>query len=58
MIWDYHVICLQRQLQADGTTSTTMVWDLDTALGFPCSFQEYFQQALRSNSSLRTQFHR
>jgi hypothetical protein len=27
-----------------------LVWDLDTVLPFPCSFQQYAQQALQAHS--------
>lgn len=45
---------------AASSSSSSTVWDLDTTLGLPCSFQQYSQQALRSPAGFLTdsRFHR
>ncbi|KAJ1347196.1 Protein N-terminal glutamine amidohydrolase [Parelaphostrongylus tenuis] len=42
VMWDYHVILLQ-QIEC----GVTLIWDLDTLLSFPCSFDEYWNGTLR-----------
>jgi hypothetical protein len=64
VVWDYHVVVLevnhhqelqqqqqQHQQQAQQLHQpAALFWDLDTVLPFPCSFQEYAQQALQADS--------
>ncbi|KAL5016510.1 hypothetical protein ScPMuIL_006099 [Solemya velum] len=51
--WDYHVIFI-----AGTNEMTSRVYDLDTALPFPCKFLEYYTKAVRPNKFLQKQFHR
>jgi len=39
--WDYHVIVVEKR------GSETLVWDQDSVLPFPCSFQQYQREALQ-----------
>jgi hypothetical protein len=61
VVWDYHVVVLEvqpqqhqqqqeRDKQQQAQQPAALVWDLDTVLPFPCSFQQYAQQALQANS--------
>ncbi|KAH8937608.1 hypothetical protein BDL97_16G036700 [Sphagnum fallax] len=43
-IWDYHVICIQKNLKGKGSAQ---VWDLDSTLPFPTSLDQYVSEALR-----------
>ncbi len=49
---DYHVILLCQE------ESQCWVFDLDTTLPFPCSFEQYAKEALGSETFLRSEFHR
>ncbi|VDM55452.1 unnamed protein product [Angiostrongylus costaricensis] len=42
VMWDYHVVLLQQVDQG-----VPLIWDLDTLLSFPCSFDEYWNGAIR-----------
>nr|XP_019961913.1 PREDICTED: protein N-terminal glutamine amidohydrolase isoform X1 [Paralichthys olivaceus] len=53
VIWDYHVILMVRGLQSDA-----LVYDLDSELSFPCSLKLYGAKALRSDRSIRPEYHR
>ncbi|XP_040908519.1 protein N-terminal glutamine amidohydrolase [Toxotes jaculatrix] len=53
VIWDYHVILLQVCGPSD-----SLVYDLDSELSFPCSLKLYAAQALRSDRSIRPEYHR
>ncbi|KAM9737365.1 protein N-terminal glutamine amidohydrolase [Menidia menidia] len=53
VIWDYHVILIQIDPQSD-----SLVYDLDSELSFPCSLQLYATQALRSDRSIKPEYHR
>nr|XP_019961914.1 PREDICTED: protein N-terminal glutamine amidohydrolase isoform X2 [Paralichthys olivaceus] len=50
---DYHVILMVRGLQSDA-----LVYDLDSELSFPCSLKLYGAKALRSDRSIRPEYHR
>lgn len=50
VVWDYHVILIDKQSQ--------LVFDLDTSLPFPCSFDLYMQSAIRSDFLLNEKYHR
>ncbi|XP_075931740.1 protein N-terminal glutamine amidohydrolase [Anarhichas minor] len=53
VIWDYHVVLLQVRLH-----SSSLVYDLDTELSFPCSLKLYSDQALRSDRNIKPAYHR
>jgi len=52
VVWDYHVILVRK------TTTSSMVYDLDSILPFPCPLEQYTQQALRSEKDLKKHYHR
>ncbi|KAL2612745.1 hypothetical protein R1flu_024437 [Riccia fluitans] len=43
IIWDYHVICIQKT----SGTDEALVWDLDTTLPLPVALSLYLKKALR-----------
>ena len=45
VVWDYHVIMI----------SENLVYDLDTRLPFPCSFDDYSKQTFHMPDSPRNQ---
>ncbi|KAF6250670.1 hypothetical protein COO60DRAFT_759816 [Scenedesmus sp. NREL 46B-D3] len=54
VVWDYHVVVLEvqqqpQQQQQQQQQHAAAVWDLDTLLPFPCSVQQYAQQALQAD---------
>ncbi|KAH6559617.1 hypothetical protein KP509_1Z000800 [Ceratopteris richardii] len=53
VIWDYHVICVQRK-----SSSEALVWDLDTTLGFPEAFSQYVAKTFRPWLELHPDFQR
>ncbi|CAM6126930.1 unnamed protein product [Calypogeia fissa] len=53
-VWDYHVICIQKDLQSD----ISRVWDLDTTLSLPVALSKYAKGALRPEVSLEPNFRR
>ncbi|XP_069135710.1 protein N-terminal glutamine amidohydrolase-like [Argopecten irradians] len=52
VVWDYHVICIYND------DDTSLVYDLDTKLPFPCDFSEYTAKGIRPNLTLKKQYHR
>ncbi|XP_040044367.1 protein N-terminal glutamine amidohydrolase [Gasterosteus aculeatus] len=52
VIWDYHVVMLQVRRHS------SLVYDLDTELSFPCSLKLYAAQALRSDRTIQPTYHR
>eukprot|EP01025_Chloroclados_australasicus_P061152 TRINITY_DN7982_c1_g1_i4.p2 TRINITY_DN7982_c1_g1~~TRINITY_DN7982_c1_g1_i4.p2 ORF type:complete len:249 (-),score=8.90 TRINITY_DN7982_c1_g1_i4:381-1031(-) len=52
VVWDYHVILIQTH----ENDRKTLVWDLDTVLNFPCNFDDYCKDALRTWLSLNPQY--
>jgi len=54
-IWDYHVICIQRDLKRE---EAAQVWDLDTTLPCPVMLDVYATEALRPWVALRSEFTR
>ncbi|KAL6731910.1 hypothetical protein Aduo_002730 [Ancylostoma duodenale] len=42
VMWDYHVVLLE-----ECDNQEPLVWDLDTTLGFPCTFSEYWFGGVR-----------
>ncbi|XP_054462333.1 protein N-terminal glutamine amidohydrolase [Anoplopoma fimbria] len=53
VIWDYHVVLLQIRLH-----SSSLVYDLDSELSFPCTLKLYAAQALRSDHNIKPAYHR
>ncbi|XP_059206585.1 protein N-terminal glutamine amidohydrolase isoform X2 [Centropristis striata] len=51
---DYHVVLLQ----LGPTSSSSVVYDLDSELPFPCSLELYATQALRSDRHINPAYHR
>ncbi|KAK5884183.1 hypothetical protein CesoFtcFv8_020438 [Champsocephalus esox] len=51
VVWDYHVVLLQ-------ASSSSVVYDLDSELPFPCSLKRYSSEALRSERGIRPAYHR
>ena len=52
MFQDYHVIFIYQG------PKESVVYDLDTALAFPCLFQTYSLQAIGSDGEMKPEFHR
>uniref|UniRef100_A0A5S6QE48 Protein N-terminal glutamine amidohydrolase n=1 Tax=Trichuris muris TaxID=70415 RepID=A0A5S6QE48_TRIMR len=52
-VWDYHVILIDKTLRHE-----VMVFDLDTTLSFPCSFDNYVRCALRDDHIVSPQHKR
>lgn len=55
VIWDYHVICVQK---TTGKDTQFQVWDLDTVLPFPVPLHQYITEAIRPSLPLYRKFHR
>uniref|UniRef100_A0A8C5KW33 Protein N-terminal glutamine amidohydrolase n=1 Tax=Jaculus jaculus TaxID=51337 RepID=A0A8C5KW33_JACJA len=53
VIWDYHVVLVH--VSGEGQS---FVYDLDTVLPFPCPFDVYIEDALKSNDDIHLQFRR
>ncbi|KAM9824715.1 protein N-terminal glutamine amidohydrolase [Neosynchiropus ocellatus] len=53
VFWDYHVVLLHA-----GTQCEPLIYDLDTAMPFPCTLEQYATEALRSDHEIKPQFHR
>lgn len=54
-IWDYHVICIQRDLRRE---NVVQVWDLDTTLPCPATLDEYVAGAFQPWVPLKPEFSR
>ncbi|XP_039063825.1 protein N-terminal glutamine amidohydrolase [Hibiscus syriacus] len=54
ILWDYHVICVQRKKDGD----THLVWDLDSSLPFPCPLATYVSETFRPSFQLFSEFQR
>ena len=39
-VWDYHVIFIEQHEAKQTNTSPSVVYDMDSRLGFPCVFEE------------------
>ncbi|KAI7868560.1 N-terminal glutamine amidase-domain-containing protein [Spinellus fusiger] len=52
VIWDYHVILHCR------TSVTSVIYDFDTVLQFPCSALDYIKESLRPEYTLKEEFKR
>uniref|UniRef100_A0A183GEX4 Protein N-terminal glutamine amidohydrolase n=1 Tax=Heligmosomoides polygyrus TaxID=6339 RepID=A0A183GEX4_HELPZ len=46
VVWDYHVVMLE-----EAEESSNLIWDLDTLLPFPCTFDDYWKAAEYSRSN-------
>ncbi|XP_048363966.1 protein N-terminal glutamine amidohydrolase [Sphaerodactylus townsendi] len=53
VIWDYHVILLHVS-----NANQNFIYDLDTALPFPCPFDTYVEEAFKSDNILDAAFRR
>ncbi|XP_073925268.1 protein N-terminal glutamine amidohydrolase isoform X5 [Castor canadensis] len=53
VIWDYHVVLLH---VSSGEQS--FIYDLDTVLPFPCPFDTYVEDALKTDNDIHPQFRR
>lgn len=62
VVWDYHVIMVHKMKHAmeqrqqnteDDDTHSSLVYDMDTVLGFPCDFGEYISNSLLTTLSIR-----
>ncbi|XP_051015593.1 protein N-terminal glutamine amidohydrolase isoform X1 [Acomys russatus] len=53
VIWDYHVVLLH--VSSEGQS---FIYDLDTILPFPCPFDTYVEDALKSDADIHPQFRR
>lgn len=42
VVWDYHVVMLE-----EAEESSNLIWDLDTLLPFPCTFDDYWKAAVQ-----------
>ncbi|XP_050382230.1 protein N-terminal glutamine amidohydrolase [Argentina anserina] len=60
VLWDYHVICVQRKLGGGGGDSPTqyLVWDLDSTLSFPCGLGSYVAETIRPTFQTFSEFQR
>ncbi|KAK2192756.1 hypothetical protein NP493_23g02047, partial [Ridgeia piscesae] len=52
VLWDYHVIFIYED------EAVTLVYDLDSELPFPCSFDTYVNEALPQDDLLKPEFQR
>ncbi|XP_071941162.1 protein N-terminal glutamine amidohydrolase-like [Antedon mediterranea] len=52
VVWDYHVILIYEE--AEGCH----IYDLDTWLSFPSSFDDYIQKAIRDENLMQQKYHR
>lgn len=52
VFWDYHVILVNQQ------NDNCFVYDFDSTLDFPCSFDEYVSLAIRSDDDLHEEHRR
>lgn len=53
VVWDYHVIFIYK-----AETAESLVYDLDTVLEFPCSFNKYFHTAIQEETDFAPGYHR
>lgn len=47
VVWDYHVIAIEKRLSEAGRPAAVFVYDFDSTLPFPCDAQLYLEKALR-----------
>ena len=52
VVWDYHVILVYI------VDDSTLIYDLDTTLPFPASFNEYCEATFGSDARLKEGYHR
>lgn len=53
VVWDYHVILIQKFQQQEQQRNESLVFDLDTVLDFPCPFREYIGNSLLTTLALK-----
>ncbi|GLT74472.1 hypothetical protein SLA2020_462670 [Shorea laevis] len=54
ILWDYHVICIQRKRDGD----SHLVWDLDSSLPFPSPLATYVSETIRPSFQLFSEYQR
>ncbi|CAK7342570.1 unnamed protein product [Dovyalis caffra] len=52
ILWDYHVICIQRKRGGD----SHLVWDLDSSLPFPSPLTSYVSETIRPSFQLFNEY--
>lgn len=52
VVWDYHVIFVYQERRG------SLVFDLDTNLGFPCTFKEYALACIGDEKTLKQEYRR
>ena len=45
VFWDYHVLLFEQQQQRQSANHTTLVWDIDSYLPYPCPLADYLDNA-------------
>uniref|UniRef100_M4C7R1 Protein N-terminal glutamine amidohydrolase n=1 Tax=Brassica campestris TaxID=3711 RepID=M4C7R1_BRACM len=55
VLWDYHVICVQRKKESD---SEPLVWDLDSTLPFPSPLASYVTETIQPSFQLFAEYQR
>ncbi|GAY53711.1 hypothetical protein CUMW_151180 [Citrus unshiu] len=55
VLWDYHVICVQRKKGGD---SPCLVWDLDSSLPFPSPLAPYVSETIQPSFQLFSEYQR
>ncbi|RWS24866.1 protein N-terminal glutamine amidohydrolase-like protein [Leptotrombidium deliense] len=53
VVWDYHVFLIYAPENEE-----PMVYDFDTRLPFPCTLREFVIRSLKSESMMRSEYHR
>jgi len=53
VIWDYHVILIQRIQDAK-----PLAYDLDSLLAFPCLLEDYVREVIQSEQAMKKEYHR
>ncbi|KAL6138092.1 hypothetical protein ACLB2K_063378 [Fragaria x ananassa] len=58
VLWDYHVICIQRKVGGGDSPLQYLVWDLDSTLSFPCALASYVAETIRPTFQTFPEFQR
>ncbi|XP_004304350.1 PREDICTED: protein N-terminal glutamine amidohydrolase-like isoform 1 [Fragaria vesca subsp. vesca] len=58
VLWDYHVICIQRKVGGGDSPLQHLVWDLDSTLSFPCALASYVAETIRPTFQTFPEFQR
>ncbi|KAJ0262486.1 Protein N-terminal glutamine amidohydrolase [Hirschfeldia incana] len=56
VLWDYHVICVQRKKESD--SAEPLVWDLDSTLPFPSPLASYVSDTIQPSFQLFPEYQR